>query len=424
MAEKSVLIVGGGVIGLFSALYLNESGHKVTIVDTGEIAGYQACSWGNAGMIVPSHFIPLANKSALRQAIKSKFSSHSPIGLKISLSRDFLNWMYLFQKSAFSKHISAKQSILAKISLESRSLYSTLQEKYDIPMSLSLSGIQMICRTSETFEQEKKAALKAKKYDIPTQVWTKDEFDSQNPLLKANIKGAVFYPLDGILDPYPMQKSLISYLKSKGVEFHGHNKISKFIVEGQKIVSVVSDHNTFSAQKFLLATGDISPRIVQHLGLSIPILPGKGISYQLKSNGPIPSIPSLLQDEHVAITPYQNHVRVATKFNLGDRSENFSNHDLMTVNQSIQKTIRNWDLGLPDQENVWYGFRPVSPDGLPLIGKSQSFSNLTIATGHAMIGISLAPVTGRIISQIINDSKKLDNKDLELLNPGRFGNKF
>lgn len=423
MKREKIVIIGGGLIGLFSAWYLRKEGFEVTLLDAGKIPGQQSCSYGNAGMIVPSHYVPLATRAALRQALTSQFKRHAAIRLKLASSRELLPWLLQFSSIALKNKAQEKMGFLARIGLESRELYQKLEHESGLPVHFHPTGIQMVCRRQQTLEHEARLGTQAAQWNIPAEIWSRDEFLKKNPGLEADIAGAVYYPLDGIIDPFPLQKTLVEELTRSGVSLMQHQQVTGWEVSQNRVAGVRTSEQTISGDYFLIAAGDQSPALLEHLGMRIPVLPGKGISYLGRRTIPAPAFPTLLQDEHIAITPYETHVRVASHFILGDRTPDIRIKDLLQIDASITNTITNWKKGQHHEAKTWAGYRPVSPDGLPLIGESRKYPNLSIASGHAMIGVSLAPFTGSMIAALAS-GKKVDQEALRLLAPGRFGQAF
>lgn len=424
MKESEVIIIGGGVIGLFAAYFLNEKKYAVTILDSGLIPGQQASSFGNAGMVVPSHFLPLATRAKLTEGLKSVFSSNTSIGLSLKANKDYFNWLLQFYKSTSPRSIQEKSELLAALSLESRELFLQLQDHLKIPLFLNFSGIQMVCKSSKTLNHEIQLAAEAIKLGMDTEIWNDTEFAQKNPGLDPRIRGAVYYPKDGVLDPFPMQKSLVDLLSSRGVNFVSETKVSRLETENGTIKALYAGDKKFLAKTFVIAAGYQSNNIARMLDLNLPVLPGKGISYQVRKSGHAPAFPTLLQDSHIAITPYENHLRVSSQFKLGNESQKLALTDLLGIHAAIKENFAAWDMPRPKKQFAWTGFRPVSPDGLPLIGFSSIYSNLLVATGHAMIGLSLAPVSGKIVENMISNDQKTQLSVLKLLNPSRFKNRF
>jgi len=423
MKESTTIIIGGGAIGLFSAYYLQQSGHRVTVIDQGPIPGQQACSSGNAGLIVPSHFIPLASPATLREGIKSLFQPSAPFGLSGSLNPELIGWLWQFYKSSLSRSLDAKTSLLAELNLLSRNLYQTIQHRQGINLSLSLSGLVMVSQTEKTFEKEKKSAAQSVRLGIPAEIWTAENYRSHNTALDPRLVGAVYYPLDGKIDPLPMLNHLKHWLIENGVSFIENARIQGWSFKRTEIESVKLTGNELKADQYLICAGEHSGKLVREMGLSIPLQPAKGFSYAFKNEQAPVSHPTLLQDSHVAITPYDSHTRLAGNFLLGNKQKRIPLFRMEGIHSSVRAAYPSWNIPNPTIDHSWSGNRPVSPDGLPLMGKSTVLRNLSVATGHAMMGISLAPVSGSIMADLINGTEEY-SKFYPFISPVRFGRKF
>lgn len=423
MRSKKTLIIGGGVTGLFTAYFLTKKGVEVTVIDDGTVPGFQSCSSGNAGMIVPSHFLPLANPGTLKEGMLGSFTPGSAFGVSWSANPDLLRWLTRFLRNSFSQAVPAKTETLAALHLESRDLFQQVQLA-DIPdLSLELTGLVMVSSTAESFDKEKRSAGESIRLGIPAEVWSADKFRSMNPDIDARLSGAVFYPLDGKVDPVPMLQTMVDWLKKNGVTIIENTRVTGWKTDGHQIVAAKSGDAEFTADNFLICAGDRSGVIAKLAGCEIPLQPGKGISFDSRNAGPVLSHPTLLQDHHVAITPYEKHTRFAGNFLLGNRNSQVPQERLNRIRQSTQDVFPGLPVDQPFVDKSWAGYRPVSPDGMPIIGKSRKYSNLLTGTGHAMMGISLGPVSGNILSDLVAGIPVKPAYE-RYLAPSRFGNSF
>ena len=422
MSGKRVIVAGGGIIGLFTAYYLLKRDYKVTIIDEGEVPGKQSCSYANAGMIVPSHFTPLASPGVIGEGLKSLVSPHSPIGIKPSVKPEFLNWMWKFYLSSRGKGLDEKSSLLAELNLRSRKLYIDYEKETSLCSGLKLSGIQMVCLSKKTFAQEARKAEIAGKIGIPCEIWDNEELNKNNPGINARTRGAVYYPFDGIIDPVLLLRGLAGKLKEYGVDILDNHRVEGIMTEDSVITGVYGKDFSYSADIFVLASGFSLNKMLRGLDLHIPIAGGKGISFRTEISEGIPSIPSLLQDQHIAITPYKDYVRVASGFSIQKRPDQSYSVDEGSVIKGIQRNFSGWPDTVIRDEYRWAGVRPLTPDGLPVIGRTHKYRNLYISGGHAMIGLSLAPVSGSIIAGMI-DGEEPDLHKIQLLHPDRFSKK-
>jgi D-amino-acid dehydrogenase len=423
MKIKHTLIVGGGAIGLFSALFLRKAGYAVTIVDKGPVPGLHACSSGNAGLIVPSHFVPIATRSTIREGVANLFKPSAPFGLKWSFNPELFGWLWEFYKNSGSTNMDSKTKFLADFHLASRELYRSIQEKDGINLTLNLSGLHMVSEREATFRNDTATACKADKLGIPAEIWSADQYRDQNPTLDARLAGAVFYPWDGMVDPLPMLNHLKSWLMTNGVEILENTNVFDWKTSRSGIEAICIDDREITADHYLLCAGEKSGSVLKGTGLSVPLQPATGYSFLFRNATKPVSHPALLQDRHVAITPYSTHTRIAGNFLLGFQGSANSGKRIGRIRQSVEETFPGWDIPVVRKEHVWSGQRPVSPDGLPMIGKSSVYNNLSIATGHAMMGISLAPVTGSLIAAWIG-GKDEGSAWKKHLSPDRFGNRF
>ncbi len=423
MRSKKTLIIGGGVTGLFTAYFLTKKGVEVTVVDDGTVPGNHSCSSGNAGMIVPSHFLPLANPGTLKEGMWGSFTPGSAFGVHWSANADLLRWLTGFLSHSFSRSIPAKTETLAGLHLESRDLFQLVQST-DIPdLSLELTGLVMVSSTRESFDKEKRSAGHSIRLGIPAEVWSPEKFRSRNPDIDARLAGAVFYPLDGKVNPISMLQTLANWLKANGVTIIENCRVTGWRTDGHQIIAAKSGDAEFTADDFLICAGDRSGQIAKLAGCEIPLQPGKGISFDSPNSGPVLSHPTLLQDHHVAITPYEHHTRFAGNFWLGNRNDKVPQDRLNKIRQSTNQVFPGLPVDQPFAEKSWAGFRPVSPDGMPIIGRSKKWPNLLAGTGHAMMGISLGPVSGSILSDLVTGAPLKKAYD-RFLSPSRFGNSF
>ena len=423
MRDKKILIIGGGVTGLFTAFYLIKKGFSVSIIDDGPVPGLHSCSSGNAGLIVPSHFVPIANKGTLKEGFLGTLTPGSAFGINGRGNPGLIRWLARFFRNSFSDMIPDKTETLAELHLESRDLFTKIQASEIPNLSLELTGLLMISSSEKSFDKERRSAEQSIRLGIPAEIWSPEKFNTLNAGLDANLAGAVFYPMDGKVNPFTMLRNLSDWLKANGVTIIENTRITGWDTLKNQIIAAKSDDREFRADEFIICTGDQSGSIAQLLGCEIPLQPGKGISFDFPNSGPVLSHPALLMDHHVAITPYENHTRIASGFLLGNRNSAISNSRLKRIHQSANRVLPGLKIPPTAPANAWAGFRPVSPDGMPIIGRSVKYSNLFTGTGHAMMGISLGPVSGSILSDLITGTH-LKPSYSRYLAPSRFGNFF
>ncbi|MBN8649970.1 MAG: FAD-dependent oxidoreductase [Cytophagales bacterium] len=411
-----VAIIGGGIIGLSSAYYLNKAGHEVTVIDKGDLS--DGCSHGNAGMIVPSHIIPLAAPGMIAKGIRWMFNSTSPFYVKPRLTLDLLRWGFQFYKHANERHVQAAIPALKELSLYSKTQYQQLATELPFDFGYAERGLLMLYQTAETEHEEAETAAIANAHGVKAQILSAAEVQQLEPNVKVTARGAVYFPGDAHLIPQNLMSQLIPYLKKKGVSFITNTPVDDFSVINGEINSVRTAAGEHHFDEVVLASGSWSGTVAKRLGITLPMQGGKGYSFLLKGVEKNIRIPSIFLEARVAVTPMGNDLRFGGTMEIAGTDQRISMNRVKGIVDAIPRYYPEMKVALPKVEQVWHGLRPCSPDGLPYIGRSQKISNLIFATGHAMMGLSLGPGTGKIVADVF--SGKQTEVQLKAFNPERF----
>jgi D-amino-acid dehydrogenase len=412
---SNVLIIGGGIAGLCSAYYLHKKGHQITVLDKGDIT--DNCSFGNAGMIVPSHFVPLASPGMIQQGIRWMFNSKSPFYVRPSLNPSLIGWGLKFLKHANAGHVSRSAVPLRDLSMFSKQLFEDLCKEPGFEFELKSNGILAFYKTEKAAEEEAHLAKSAIELGLDMAVLNPEECRLLQPDLKLDVLGAVHYRNDGHVYPPMLMNALLNYLDRAGVSVMRNHEVTKVESEGVKITKVFTGNKVWEADQYVLAAGSWSPAIAKMMDLSISIMPGKGYSFMEKEPLNRMSIPALLCEARVAITPMNGSIRYSGTMELDKINSRVNMQRVRGIVESVPKYFPDLKPDLPGEKEIWYGFRPSSPDGLPYIGRSAKRVNLIVATGHGMMGLSLGPATGALVSQIV--SSEQPEIDIRSFSPAR-----
>ncbi len=396
-------IIGGGIIGLSSAYYLTKAGHQVTIIEQSEMK--DGCSFGNAGMIVPSHLIPLAAPGMISKGIRWMFNSSSPFYVKPRLSGDLIKWGYHFYKCATKEHVARSAPSLKEISLLSKSMFKQLSTELPFNFGYHERGLLMLYQTKETEYEEIETAALANAHGIEAHILSAQEVQKLEPDVLVKVRGGVYFPGDAHVTPQLFVNQLKTYLKEKGVVIKDKTEVVDFVIESDRIKSVKAANEEFTFDEVVLATGSWSALVAAKLNLSLPMQAGKGYSFTLENVQKNTRVPSIFLEARVAVTPMGDTLRFGGTMEITGIDHSISMNRVKGIVDSIPHYYPEMKVEMPKKEEVWHGLRPCSPDGLPYIGRSKKIKNLVIATGHSMMGLSLGPGTGKLVSEMIDRTK-------------------
>ncbi|HZL35430.1 MAG TPA: FAD-dependent oxidoreductase [Tepidisphaeraceae bacterium] len=418
--SRHVAIVGAGVIGLCVGYYLARRGHRVTILDRFG-PDDQGCSFGNAGMVVPSHFVPLAAPGMVAMAMRMMLNRRSPFYIRPRLDRELFDWLWKFHRAANARHVSRCAPILRDLHLASRACCEELADRPGNNFGLSRTGLLMLCKTARTLEEETHTATRAQSLGIAAQTLDSRQAALMEPNIAMDIAGAVFYPKDCHVVPGRLMSLLRECLGEMGAAQLWRAPVTAWRVRDATIQAACTVEGEIAADEFVLCAGVWSSASVRDLGIRLPMQAGKGYSLTLPKPPKLPRICAILAEARVAVTPMDGSLRFGGTMEIAgiDRSVNRERVDgiLQSIPRYYPELSPNDFAGI----QPWSGLRPCSPDGMPYVGRTARVSNLCIATGHAMMGISLAPITGKLIAQLLSNEPPEIN--LHLLDPDRFENR-
>lgn len=419
----NVTIIGGGVIGLSCAYYLQQEGHKVTVIDRGDIT--DGCSFGNMGYVSPSHFVPLATPGIIAKGLKWMMSSSSPFYIKPRLNWDLVRWGMTFWKSATAKKVAENSSHMNNLLQLTRLLMNDIKLELTEPFDMTEKGCWMLWKNEKTGDHEKHLAEQADAYGLKTIMCTPQQVQEYEPQVETNVAGGVLYLDDCHVNPGKFMRSMYSYLKSKGVQFWLNTTVTGFVRKDSfgesangKITAVITDKSKIDCEELVLANGSWLQGVSKMLGLYVPLQPGKGYSLVYDGLEKNLQYPSILVDDRTATTPINGWLRIGGTMELSGHSDNILPKRVMAIYHAFKKYYPTMNLPQPDVNKAWFGYRPVSPDGMPYIGRHKMFGNLIYAGGHAMLGVTAAAGTGKLIEEVVSNRKP--TIELSAFDPARF----
>lgn len=400
---KDIVVIGGGIIGLSTAYYLMKDGHQVTVLDKSKMDG--GASYVNAGYIAPSHIIPLSSPGMMAKGIKWMFNSSSPFYMKPRLDADFIKWAWSFNKSSTKSHVEHAIPLIRDINVLSKELYMDLLDSGELgDFQLEKKGLLMVYKDPKAGEKEMEVAKRARELDLEVHDLDRKQLDALQPGMSPDVSGAVHYMCDAHTTPTEIMEKLKSYLMAKGVAIKTEEGVLDFVSNKGHIESVTTDKATYKADEFVLATGSWSQKMSKKLGLNISVQPGKG--YRINVERPTPvTLPAILMEVKCAVTPMQGFTRFAGTMEFSGSNNYIRKERVEAIAKAAASYYNGFTITQEEKAAAQCGLRPVSPDGLPFIGRTSKYDNLSIGTGHAMMGWSLGPATGKLIAETIGGQK-------------------
>ncbi len=401
MKHYDVIIIGGGVVGLSSAYYLGKAGKSVLVLDKGN--GTDGCSFGNAGFISPSHFVPLAAPGIVSKGIKWMMSSDSPFYIKPRLNLNLMKWGWQFMNHATVKHVKNSKQLLVDLAVLSRNLHIEIAKEGDFP--LQNKGMLMLCKEDETLKHEIELGEQSVEMGMQTKAYIPNELKELEPNMDLDVLGGVLFSTDSYIDPAGFMRDIPSLLKPFDVTILYGKEVTDFDTTNSKLTSVRVGNEQYSADQFVLAAGAFSTPLMKKLKLNLLLEGGKGYSVDWATPSSTPSMSYILAEARVAVTPFADRVRLAGTMEIVGLNETVNRTRSNGFIKSVQAYLPDYSFDKLKDLPVWAGLRPCSPDGLPFIGRTKAFNNLILATGHAMMGFTLGPVTGLLVKEIVEEEK-------------------
>ena len=399
MRKKEVIVVGGGIIGLATAYYLNLEGHDVSVIDQDKIKS--GASHINSGYLTPSHIIPLAAPGMISKGFRWMFNNSSPFYIKPRFDLDLVNWGMKFIKSCTSEHVQKSMKSILDINLLSKKLFIEMQQSNTFDFHLESKGLLMAYKTSVAEREEAKAASWAKDLGIIVKQLSKEEILKIQPKVPMEVAGAFMYESDAHTTPELFMNNLKNHLMSRGVKFFLDTVVTSFQKKEKKIEAINTNKGIFKADEFVIATGAWTEEILKELGIKLSIQAGKGYSFDVKDIAGL-SIPAILSEAKVAVTPMSGYTRFGGTMEISGINSKINSRRVLSIVNAAKEYYPGIEIPLTSVDKARSGLRPLSTDGLPFIGRHSSFKNLVLASGHAMMGWSLGPATGKLITELVS----------------------
>lgn len=397
------IIIGAGIIGLCSAYYLQKAGNAVTVIERGDLT--DGCSFGNMGYLSPSHFVPLASPGIIAEGFKYMLSSSSPFYIKPRLNWELLQWAWHFYKNSNAATVAKHAPHLYNILHLSRSLIHEMRTQIGDSFDMEEKGCFMLCKQPKTLAHEFQMANDAEKLGLVVERLNAIQVQALEPDVELNVAGAVLFKDDCHFHPGKFMTALKKFLEKQGVSFQINTCVKGFEKKQHVIQSVITDKGRMEGDHIVLAAGSWIPTLSKMMGIHLLMQPGKGYSYTYEQVEKNIKYPAILVDGRCAITPWGKRLRIGGTMEFSGINDKVLIKRMQGIYDSAKDFYPGLQIDFPPAGKIWNGLRPVTPDGLPYLGKTQQYQNVLIAGGHAMLGISQAMGTGLLVSQLLQNKK-------------------
>ncbi|MBT8253796.1 MAG: FAD-dependent oxidoreductase [Flavobacteriaceae bacterium] len=400
--SKKVIVIGGGVIGLCSAYYLHKNGHEVIVIDKSNMD--EGASFVNAGYLSPSHIIPLAAPGVMRKGLRWMFNSSSPLYIKPRFEADLLRWGLAFNKSCNPRHVKKSIPAIRDIAVLSQELYDAIKEDENFTFHYEKKGLMMLCLSMKGLEEEMKIADQALRAGLEVNEIKPDDIAQLEPKAKINAVGGTYYKCDYHTTPHEFMNDLKSYLEKAGVKLYKNEAVRDFSMDRDRIQMVITEKQILEVDEVVLTAGAWSGELSKKLQLNLLLQAGKGYRINTTTDYGI-TLPAILSEKKIAVTPMNGFTRIAGTMEIAGINSRINKVRVEAIAKGVKLYYPNLSLTETEQREAACGLRPVSPDGLPYIGRSKGLRNLTVGAGHAMMGWSMATATGKLIQETIENEK-------------------
>ena len=408
------IVIGAGAVGVACAHALAASGRDVLLVDKGTVCS--GCSHGNAGWVTPCHSIPLPAPGVVSQGLKWMLRGDSPFYIKPRLSLSLIHWLWHFYRHCNTEAMLQGVKALADLNQDVVALTNRLVESESLDCEFQQRGLLALYATEAGFEKGVKECELLTEVGLPGKVLDRESVHRREPALNDAVCGGVFFPSEADFVPDRFVKELADCLPALGVQVLTNTTVEAFDQTKGKITSVVTSAGSFEADNMVLAAGSWSVPLARKLGIKLPIQPGKGYSLTLDPWDGMPKGPLYLAEIKVGVTPWRESIRLAGTMELAGFGLDINQRRVDAIVRGTRSYLT--DVSMHKAQEVWAGLRPVTFDGLPIIGRSDKITNLFLATGHGMLGLTQSVATGKLIAQLVAGEEPFTN--VELFSPSRF----
>ena len=412
--SNDILVIGGGVIGVCIAYYLTAAKYDVTLVEKNQICS--GSSHGNAGLISCANPIPMAEPGVIKKGLRWMLDAEGPFYIKPRLDLDLLRWVLGFRAACKEKQMRRTIDVTLDMRRVSKQLSAELTAADKLSFGWQNKGRMLVYQKEDSLKDGAETLNFLSQYGVSGKILDSEGVRELDPNIQPAVIGGIYYPDYEHVLPERYVNGMARLAENKGAIFKTETEVIGFETAGKRIAKVVTTRGDYSPDQVVLAAGSWSPVIAKELGLRLPIQPAKGYSITVKRTPGCSTIPLSLADHKVAVTPMGEQLRFSSNLELVGYDPSINRRRIAAARRAVKLYLDGID-GL-ELIQIWSGFRPNTPDTMPIIERSRAYSNLVLATGHDMLGMTHSLITGKLVCEILDGKKP--SVDLAPFRLGRF----
>ena len=396
-----MLVAGGGIIGIACAWYLRQSGFNVTLIDKDKVG--DACSRGNCGYICPSHILPLTVPGAIATGFRSLVTPSAPFRVKPQFRASLIAWMWNFAKRCNRRDMLQAGKHIQSIADASAEEFTRLFAQTSLDADRNESGMLFLFGNRRAFDDFTGTdTMLTEEFGLAARRLVDDELQSVEPAVRPDLAGGFLYESDSFLRPEALTRNWASLLAENGVEILEGCELLDVARDSGRVSAVETSRGRISADRYVFAIGAWSRDLGDALECRIPVEPGKGYSMTMQRSSDCPAMPMIFKERHVGATPFDDGYRLGSMMEFAGFDDSIPAFRMQQLRDAEAEYLRQ--PGGADVIEKWCSWRPMTWDSVPIIGRLPRLSNAVLATGHNMLGVTMAPATGRLVAEILSET--------------------
>jgi D-amino-acid dehydrogenase len=405
MSEPRVAVVGAGVVGLACAWELRRRGADVVVLERGAVGG--GVSRGNTGWVSPSLTYPLPAPGMLREGVRQLLTGGDAFVLRPSLDPAFVRWLWSFRRSCTSARFDSGIRALLALNRRTLELFDAYREA-GVAFEMHTAGLVVAARTPDGLNLYRRTFQRLR--ELGYEGGSIDELDGpalaalEPALDPARVGTGLYARVDRFVRPEQLTAGLAERLRTEGVELHEGCEL-RTLARTAGGWALETTSGPMAAQRLVLAAGLPTAPLLRQLGVRLPLIGARGYSVTIAGRGTPPRHALYLAEAKLGLSPFDGGVRIAGVFELGASNEDTSSAAGERLLAAARPYLASWQPDPDGPVQTWAGLRPATPDGLPLIGALPGLEGIYLATGHGMLGVTLAPATADLLAPLVLEGR-------------------